>query len=454
MTLSAGTHLGPYEILAPLGAGGMGEVYKARDTRLDRIVAVKILAEQFSERFEREARAVPALNHPNICTLHDVGPNCLVMEYIEGPTLAERIGSGAIPLQEALPIARQIAEALEAAHEKGIVHRDLKPANIKVTTDGKVKVLDFGLAKAFDRKSTAADPTSSPTLTLSGTRAGVILGTAAYMSPEQARGVAANKRADLWSYGVVLFEMLTGRRMFLGETVSDTLAAVLRADFDWTTLPAGTPPAIRRLLRRCLERDRTKRLADICDARLEINEALSPREDVDFLLGPKRTQGPHRVWIGLFIVSLAMAVGLAALLLGRGSPPEIAAQVSVLPPENAITVDRISVSPDGRNLAFVATTKTSPQRIYLRSLESARPRPLNGSEDAGTPFWSPDGRFLAFTTRTNKLVKVNISGGPPQKLCDSDSPASGTWGVDGTILIGRLGDVFLACRRVTGPSTD
>src|SRR2546427_7689263 len=273
MLLSIGARLGPYEILALIGAGGMGEVYKARDTRLDRTVAVKICAEQFSERFEREARAVAALNHPNICTLHDVGPNYLVMEYIEGPTLA-----GPMPLADALPIARQIAEALEAAHEKGIVHRDLKPANIKLTADGKVKVLDFGLAKAFDSDTRILDPANSPTLTISPTSTGMILGTAGYMSPEQARGMPVDKRADIWAYGVVLFEMLSGREMFAGETVSDTLAAVLRADFDWSALPRETPAPIRRLLRRCLERDRKKRLRDIGDALVEIDEAAAPVE--------------------------------------------------------------------------------------------------------------------------------------------------------------------------------
>src|SRR5213594_4425058 len=273
MKLDTGARLGPYEILSPIGAGGMGEVYKARDTRLNRTVAVKVAAEQFSERFEREAHAIAALNHPNICTLHDVGPNYLVMEYIEGPTLA-----GPIPLAEALPIARQIAEALEAAHEKGIVHRDLKPANIKLTADGKVKVLDFGLAKAFDNDTRSSDPANSPTLTISATRAGMILGTAGYMSPEQARGVPVDKRADIWAYGVVLYEMLTGREMFSGETVSDALAAVLKTEVDWSALPAETPAPIRRLLRRCLERDRRKRLADISDARLEIDEAGAPLE--------------------------------------------------------------------------------------------------------------------------------------------------------------------------------
>jgi serine/threonine-protein kinase len=236
----------------------MGEVYRASDTRLDRTVAVKICAEQFSERFEREARVVAALSHPNICTLFDVGPNYLVMEYIEGSALA-----GPIKLAEALPIARQIAEALEAAHEKGIIHRDLKPANIKLTADGKVKILDFGLATAFDNDTGILDPANSPTLTISPTSAGMILGTAGYMSPEQARGTPVDKRADIWAYGVVLYEMLTGREMFSGETVSDTPASVLRADFDWRALPPETPASIRRLLRRSLERDRRRRLRDI-----------------------------------------------------------------------------------------------------------------------------------------------------------------------------------------------
>src|SRR5438876_1800113 len=287
MRLSRGARLGPYEILALIGAGGMGEVYKARDTRLDRVVAVKLCAEQFNERFEREARAVAALNHPNICTLHDVGPNYLVMEYIEGPTLA-----GPMPLAEALPIARQIAEALEAAHEKGIIHRDLKPANIKLTADGKVKVLDFGLAKAFDNdtRNPSSDPANSPTLTISATRAGMILGTAGYMSPEQARGTPVDKRADIWAYGVVLYEMLTGREMFSGETVSDALAAVLKTDVDWSALPAGTPGPIRRLLRRCLERDRKKRLRDIGDAIVEIDEA--PETPT----APPRASGASHLW--------------------------------------------------------------------------------------------------------------------------------------------------------------
>src|SRR6266567_2001821 len=247
MPLSIGTRLGPYEILAPLGAGGMGEVYRARDPRMGREVAIKVSAEHFSDRFEREVRAVAALNHPNICHLYDVGPDYLVMELVEGPTLAERIAAGAIPLEESLPIARQIAEALEAAHEKGIIHRDLKPANVKITSEGVVKVLDFGLAKLADPGAAAQGaPDASPTLTLhQATRIGVILGTAAYMSPERASGKPVDKRSDIWSFGVVLWEMLCGKRLFDGETISHTLADVLRAEIDFGKLPADTPAAIR-----------------------------------------------------------------------------------------------------------------------------------------------------------------------------------------------------------------
>jgi serine/threonine-protein kinase len=282
----------------------MGEVYKARDTRLNRIVAIKISTAQFTERFEREARAVAALNHPHICTLHDVGSDYLVMEFVDGPTLAERISAGAIPMEEALAISRQIAEAVEAAHEKGIVHRDLKPANVKLTSDGHVKVLDFGLAKALDPEP-STDPKSSPTLTLSATRTGALLGTAAYMSPEQARGIAADKRADIWSFGVVLYEMLTGRHLFSGDTVSDTLAGVLKTELDWRALPPETPASIRRLLRHCLERDRKRRLHDISDALLEIDEAHTEPEAPAATVAPKPGP-PVFPWIVAALLALAL----------------------------------------------------------------------------------------------------------------------------------------------------
>src|SRR6202162_3661787 len=285
MALSSGTKLGPYEIQSPLGAGGMGEVYRARDTKLRRDVALKVLPEAFSKdvvrmaRFEREAQVLASLNHPHIAAIYGVeessATRALVMELVEGPTLAERIKQGALPLEEALPIARQIAEALEDAHEKGIIHRDLKPANVKLTAAGQVKLLDFGLAKALQDEPVSADPTSSPTLSIAGTRAGIILGTAAYMSPEQAAGKTADKRCDIWSFGVVLWEMLTGGPLFSGETISHVLADVLKSDPDWNRLPASLPPAIRKLLARCLTRNVKERLRDIGEARIIIDKVLS-----------------------------------------------------------------------------------------------------------------------------------------------------------------------------------
>ena len=273
MALSIGARLGPYEILSPIGKGGMGEVYKARDTRLERTVAIKVLPEYLAEdperrkRFEREARIVSQLNHPYVCALYDIGSedgvDYVVMELVEGETLAERIARGPIPVEEALPLFTQIAEGLEAAHEKGIVHRDLKPANIKITPEGNVKVLDFGLAKAFSDEAPAADVSQSPTLTREGTRAGVIMGTVAYMSPEQARGKPLDKRTDIWSFGCVFYETLSGRKVFAGETVSDTIAAILEREPDWPALSDTTPAIIRSLLRRCFQKDPNHRLHDI-----------------------------------------------------------------------------------------------------------------------------------------------------------------------------------------------
>ncbi len=332
MPLSIGTRVGPYQITGPLGSGGMGEVYRARDSRLNRDVAIKTLpAEYFDDanrmaRLQREAQVLASLSHPNIASIYgleeDHGVRALVMELVEGPTLAQRIAAGPIPLDEALDIARQIGDALEAAHEKGIIHRDLKPANIKLTPDGKVKVQDFGLAKAFENESASGNPENSPTLTLESTRAGMILGTAAYMSPEQARGKAVDKRADIWAFGVVLYEMLTGRMVFALETVSDTLAAVLRADIDWTRLPAGVPPKVRRLLQRCLARDLKKRLRDIGDAWME----LDAPEEPSAALAARAPSG--RWWLylaaGIAIGAISGAVLGVASVLWR-TPPHSAA---------------------------------------------------------------------------------------------------------------------------------
>ena len=304
MPLAPGSSLGPYEILALIGAGGMGEVYRARDTRLNRDVAIKISAERFSDRFEREARAIAALNHPNICTLYDVGPDYLVMELVEGPTLADRIKQGPVLLDETLLIARQIAEALEAAHDKGIVHRDLKPGNVKIKADDSVKVLDFGLAKVTGSGTSESDSEQSPTLTFHpATQAGIILGTAAYMAPEQARGKPVDRRADIWAFGCVLYEMITGMRVYEGETVSDILAAVIMKEPDWNAVPASTPLFVRRLLRRCLEKDSKRRLQAIGEARIALE---NPEADPAPVKAEPRSLKPARVkrcgpWPGSFL---------------------------------------------------------------------------------------------------------------------------------------------------------
>src|SRR5687768_10904387 len=339
MSLSAGSRFGPYEIESPLGAGGMGEVYRARDARLNRGVALKVLPDLLAldpdriARFKREAQLLAALSHPGIAAIHGFeeasGVHALVLELVEGPTLAERIERGPIPLEEALPIALQIAEALEAAHEVGIVHRDLKPANIKVTDEGVVKVLDFGLAKALDGEATrtAVDMSQSPTLT-AATAMGVILGTAAYMAPEQARGKTVDRRADIWAFGCVLYEMLTGRRAFEGEAVTDTMAAILRGEPDWNALPPSTPRVIRQLLRRCLAKERRDRLQAIGDARLEIKEAMSAGNDAGASTAVALPAPTGRA------LPIAAAAIVTALVVGAGvwmlkpSPPAAAAGVT------------------------------------------------------------------------------------------------------------------------------
>ena len=429
-SLKPGQCLGPYRIECFLAAGGMGEVYRATDTRLNRAVAIKISAARFSERFEREARVIASLNHPNICQLYDVGPNYLVMELVEGPTVADRIRQGVLPLDEALGIAHQIAEALEAAHEKGRVHRDLKPANVKVTPDGAVKLLDFGLAKATEGPITGGNPSDSPTQTISATRAGVILGTAAYMSPEQARGATVDRRADIWAFGCVLYEMLTGNQAFQGETTSDILAAVLRAEPDWDALPVKTPPGIRRLLRRCLERDRKQRLRDIGEARIAIE---TPEEEVT------AQSVRQRPWP--WALALAIALCLAAVGWWRGT-------VSVLPHSTVrlsaevspgTTIDRfrgsqLALSPDGTRIVVAESDADGRFRLVMRSLDQSQFVPLPGAELALRPFFSPDGQWIAFIAG-GKLKKVPVQGGSPVTLCDAPFlPFGGSWGDDGNIV--------------------
>jgi len=379
MLLSVGTRLGSYEILSALGAGGMGEVYRARDAKLNRDVALKILPDAFASdpdrlaRFAREAQTLASLNHPNIAHIHGLeesdGVRALVMELVEGDDLSQRIARGAVPLDEVLPIARQIAEALEAAHGQGIIHRDLKPANIKVRADGTVKVLDFGLAKALDPRASspaAATLANSPTLTTpAATLAGVILGTAAYMSPEQARGKVVDKRTDIWAFGCVLYEMLTGARPFSGDDVTDTIAAVVRADPDWSKLPSETPTAIRRLLRRCLEKDRMRRLRDAADARLEIDDALNPLAgDANMVHAAAPASetvvaGWQRVlpWAGISALGVALMLVLWGPWRRTTLPSPVPLRVSVqLGADVSLALgagDAMSLSPDGSVIAFV-----------------------------------------------------------------------------------------------------
>jgi serine/threonine protein kinase len=422
MALSSDDKLGPYEILGLIGVGGMGEVYLARDPRLGRNVAIKVSAERFSERFEREARAVAALNHTNICTLHDVGPNYLVMEFVEGAS-----PNGPVPLGEALRIARQITDALEAAHEKGIVHRDLKPGNIKVKPDGTVKILDFGLAQVVPISGGVSD--NSPTISMPATEAGVILGTAGYMSPEQARGKPVDKRTDIWAFGVVLYEMLTGRRPFEGETLTDTLAAVALKEPDLHRVPYQ----VRKLLRRCLEKDPKNRLRDVGDAMALVEDAPEPVNEIQASRGRK----PTLAWAMTGVLAAVLAVvGFIHLREQPQRSPELV-RFQIQPELFMNAASPFSISPDGRKLVFVAAGPDGVTRLWIRSLDSLELRPLSGTEtepDIPPPFWSPDSRYVAFDA-VGKLKRVDVAGGPPQTLCDvSANVVGGSWNRDGTII--------------------
>jgi Tol biopolymer transport system component len=451
MALAAGARLGPYEIVSPLGSGGMGEVYRARDTQLGRDVAIKMLPRAMTSdperraRFEREARLLAALNHPHIGAIYglenlDAVP-ALVLELVEGETLAERLAHGLMPVSDALTMARQIAEALDAAHEKGIVHRDLKPANIKITPDGVVKVLDFGLAKVAADHASRPDVSQSPTLTVCGTREGVILGTAAYMSPEQARGQAVDKRTDVWAFGCVLYEMLTGRRAFPGKTISDHLAAILERDPDWTQLPDSTPPGVHRLLRRCLQKEVRNRLHDIADARIEINDISDPTT----VPAPMHTAG-WRPWAASIVVLLA-GVLIGGIIVWRlktaASAPEIVPSSPVarfavtLPSDEAPAIGRdqeisvLALAPDGRYLAYVGGRR---QQLYVHPIDRFDSKPLAGIERADNPFFSPDGQWVGFVA-DGKLKKISVAGGGPFTICNVITGAFGaSWRADGTII--------------------
>jgi len=410
MALSPGTRLGPYEILGRIGAGGMGEVYRASDTRLRREVAIKVSAERFSDRFEREAHAVAALNHPSICTLHDVGPNYLVMELVEGETLANRVKQGAIPLEEALTIARQIADALEAAHEKGIVHRDLKPGNIMIKRDGMVKVLDFGLAKVDQQTQRHGEDAS----TLTATEAGLILGTPSYMAPEQAQGKPVDKRADIWAFGVIVHEMLTGRRLFAGATMSEILAKVLTKEPEWDRISARGLP----LLRRCLEKDPKRRLRDIGEARflLEAQPATNPA-------GARRLP---------WIVAGTLAAALAGALWSAkpsASPdrPLMRLKVDLGPEAIHGAILEPAISPDGARLVFLARSPEGQARLAVRSLEGSQIALLAGTENAVSPFFFRDGEWIGFQVG-GKFKKVPVQGGAVVALTDAPpGPLGVSW---------------------------
>jgi serine/threonine protein kinase/Tol biopolymer transport system component len=427
----------------------MGEVYRAHDMRLARDVALKVLPEAFAAdaermaRFEREAKVLASLNHPNIASIYGLEESnhirALVMELVEGPTLAERIELGAIPVDEALPIAKQVCEGLEYAHERGIIHRDLKPANVKLTPEGQVKILDFGLAKALDAvDATAPDPASSPTITRLATHAGIILGTAAYMSPEQAKGKAVDRRADIWAFGCVLYEMLAGRPAFEGETATDVLAAVVMKEPDWSALPATTPHRVRGLLQRCLTKDPRQRLRDIGEARVAIDRAASgPEEPGKAEADVARRGSRHDVAAWSLVGVLALiGAGLGAWILIAPRPPTVPAIVSEISPPtttNFAPAGPPVLSPDGQRLAFAAVGSDGKTRLWVRPLNTAAAQPLDGTDGATFPFWSPDGRSLGFFAN-EKLNRIDASGGPPLAIADAVIARGGSWGPDGTIL--------------------
>jgi len=457
LAFAAGTRLGVYEIVAQIGEGGMGVVYRARDTKLNRDVALKVLPDLFASdadrmaRFTREAQTLASLNHPNIAHIHGLeesgGVRALVMELVEGDDLSQRIARGAVPVDEALPIAKQIAEALEAAHQQGIIHRDLKPANIKLRPDGTVKVLDFGLAKALAPEQDPASPTptsQSPTITSPAmlTGLGIVLGTAAYMAPEQAKGREADKRSDIWAFGCVLYEMLAGRRPFDGEDITDVLGAVVRLEPAWEALPADVPAPVRTLLKQCLVKDRRRRVGDIAAVLFVLEHQAGVVPTL-----PVASRSNRTAWLvaALSIIAL-IATAVVALRMSRsGAPPSDPVQFSIAPPEKTVfggpaaggtgRAAQLAISPDGRNIVFVAGAQSAFQ-IWLRPLATGEARPIQGTEGGAFPFWSPDSQFVAFFAG-GKLKKVAIAGGPPLELADAATGRGGSWSRDNVIVFDR-----------------
>jgi eukaryotic-like serine/threonine-protein kinase len=440
MPIQIGDQLGSHEVTALLGKGGMGEVYRARDTKLKREVAIKVLPDEFSRdserlsRFQREAELLASLNHPNIAGIYDLqeaqGSRFLVLELVEGETLAERIARAPIPLDEALEIAKHICEALEAAHERGIIHRDLKPANVKITPDGTVKVLDFGLAKGMESKPTSALSHSPTLISAAATNAGVILGTAAYMSPEQAKGKTVGRRGDIWAFGCVLYEMLTGRQAFQGEDVTEILARVLEREPDWSLIPASVPKQIQKLLRLCLQKDVRKRRSDAADVRIDMEQAMS--EPLDPAVLPAQVRRRDRLWMTVatvFLIAIGALSVPAIRYFRETAPPEIRVEVNT---PTTFEPASFATSPDGKRLVFVATNEGKSQ-LWIRSLDSVAAKPLAATDGAFYPFWSPDSSSVGFFADT-KLKRVDIVGGAVQVLANAVSGRGGAWNRDGFIV--------------------
>ena len=459
MSLTPGHRLGPYEVIAPLGSGGMGEVFRARDSRLGRDVAVKVLPAAFAAdperlaRFEREARLLASLSHQNIAGIHGLeeldGHRHLILELVEGETLAARIARGPLPIDEALDVGRQIAAGLDAAHEAGIVHRDLKPGNVMLTPAGDVKVLDFGLARGGGSAGSSTDQglSASPTMTYAATMAGVILGTAAYMSPEQARGRPVDRRTDIWSFGCVLYECLTAQSLFIGETISDTIAKILEREPDWKLLPEKTPLRVRELLRRCLEKDARKRQRDAGDIKIEIDEILAAgltssgtmATPAGSAISIGRANSPRLAWGIAALSLLAAAAALVVPRLTPPAPPPPPIRTLIPSPPGAFIGGAVpadaAYSPDGTMIVFAASDSLDRRHLWLRPLGALEAKliPMTEVGDDGLPFWSPDSRRIGFFAG-GKLKTISLDGGSPQTVCDAPDGRGGTWNSNGVIL--------------------